>query len=167
MKPSSQRFSARRHAGVSLIECLVYLAVFGLLLGLGTAAFYFCWDHTRATATAAAEIESALRAGEIWRADVRAATGNISVTATPDGEAVEIPGQAGKVVYRFAAGELSRKNNASNHPRVVFEKALHSTMRIEPRGGVTAWRWELELTPPRHEQKFPLRFTFEAAPPKP
>ncbi len=167
MKIAPQKSGTCRCTGVSLIECLVYIAVFAILLGIGTAAFYFCWDHTRATISTASEIESALHAGEVWRADVRAATGNISATTTPDGEVIEIPCHDGKVVYRFAAGELSRENSTSNHPHVLFEKVLASTMQTESRAGLIAWRWELELTPPRHEPNFPLRFTFEAAPPTP
>ena len=64
----------RRQAGVLLVECLVYIAVFGVLLGGGTAVFYFCWDHTQAMVYTTDEITSALHAGERWRADVRAAT---------------------------------------------------------------------------------------------
>ena len=63
---------ARRAAGILLVECLVYIAVFAILLGGGMAAFYFCWDHSRALIYATNDIESALRAGERWRADVRA-----------------------------------------------------------------------------------------------
>ena len=40
----------RRAAGIMLIECMVYIAVFAILLGIGFAAFYFSWDHTRARA---------------------------------------------------------------------------------------------------------------------
>jgi len=167
MKLSPKYFPARRRAGDLLIECLVYVAVFGILLGVGTAAFYFCWDHTRATISTASEIASALHAGETWRADVRAATGNISVTATPAGQTVKIPGRNGSVTYCFASGELSRETSASNRPHVLFEKVLDSAMQTESRAGVTAWRWELKLTPPRHETHFPLQFTFEAAQPTP
>ena len=33
--------SRARVAGISLIECLVYIVVFSILLGLGTGAFIF------------------------------------------------------------------------------------------------------------------------------
>ena len=67
-----------------LMECLVYIAVFAILLGGGTAAFYFCWDHSKALIYATDDIASALHAGERWRADVRAATGKITVETTRD-----------------------------------------------------------------------------------
>jgi len=91
MKFPSTISSVRRQAGILLIECMVYIFVFAILLGIGTAAFYFCWDHTRAVIFTASEVESVLRAGEGWRADVRAATGKISVETTAAGETVRIP----------------------------------------------------------------------------
>ena len=36
-------------------------------------------------------------------------------------------------------------------------------MVMDTRGPVSAWRWELELTPRRKEARLPLLFTFEAA----
>jgi hypothetical protein len=35
-------------------------------------------------------------------------------------------------------------------------------MKLNARGIVTAWRWELELLPRRKEAHLPLLFTFEA-----
>lgn len=157
----------RRTAGILLMECLVYISVFAILLGIGTAAFYFCWDHTRAVIFTTNEVASALRAGEHWRVDVRGATGEITVAATADGETVEIPAGEKKIIYRLTDGELRREIPSQNLSRVVLEKVKASEMKTEPRAGVTAWRWELELTPRRKEAHFPLLFTFEAAQPKP
>jgi hypothetical protein len=158
---------AHRTAGILLVECMVYISVFAILLGIGTAAFYFCWDHTRAVIFTTSEVESALRAGEHWRADVRAATGTISVVTTADSATMEIPAGEMKIIYRLAAGELRREIPSQNHSWLVLEKIKASEMKTEPRDGVTAWRWELELTPHRKEAHFPLLFTFEAAQPKP
>ncbi len=159
--------STRRRAGYSLVECLVYIFVFAILLGGATTAFYFCWDHTRATIFTADEIASALRAGETWRADVRAATGKISIATTADGEVVRIPEAGKEVVYRYADGELRRENSALNNSQLLLLKIKLSEMKTELQGGVTAWRWELELTPRRKETLLPLRFTFAAAQTKP
>ncbi len=54
------------------------------------------------------DITTALHAGERWRADVRAATGNISITTTPTGELVRIPETKKEIIYRFEAGEVRR-----------------------------------------------------------
>ena len=154
---------ARRCAGVSLIECLVYVAVFSILLGIGTAVFYFCWDHTRAVVFTADEVESALRAGERWRADVRGATGKISVTTTSDGEQVRIPLGAKEIRYDFSHGELRRELWPAHGSQQLLGKVRSFAVSAATRSGVTAWRWELELVPRRKETHFPLLFTFEAA----
>lgn len=167
MKLPKKISAARRHDGVMLIECLVYIAVFAILLGIGTAAFFFCWDHTRATISMTDGIETALRAGENWRADVRAATGKISVETTPAGELVKIPAGENEIIYRLAAGELWRDVPAQNSSQLLFTKVKTSEMNAAAHDGVTAWCWELELIPPRHERHFPLLFTFEAAQARP
>ncbi|MGC9940996.1 MAG: hypothetical protein ABSE48_04130 [Verrucomicrobiota bacterium] len=151
-----------RATGIFLIECLVYIAVFCILLGIGTAAFFFCWDHTRAVILATNDVESALRAGECWRADVRAATGAISVDTTQTGEVVVIPEGEKNIIYRFADEELRRQIASENVSQLLLPKVKTSEMRADPRGKVAAWRWDLELNERRKETHLPLLFTFEA-----
>jgi hypothetical protein len=164
----SQNISpSRRQAGILLTECIVYLAVFAILLGIGTAAFYFCWDHSKALIFATDDIDSALRAGERWRADVRAANGKIAIQTTATGEVVRIPETEKEIIYRFESGEVRREIPAANNSQLLLPQVKLSEMTTEPRGGVTAWRWEVELTQRRKETVLPLRFTFEAAQAKP
>jgi len=153
-----------RLAGITLIECLVYVAVFGVLLGLGTAALFLCWDQTKAVAYATNDIESALRAGEHWRADVRAATGTISIETTASGQVVTIPEGGKEISYRLAAGELWRQTSPQNVSQLLLSKVNSSQMQSDPRGLVAAWRWELQLNERRRETRLPLVFTFEAVP---
>jgi hypothetical protein len=157
----------RRQAGVLLVECLVYLAVFGILLGIGTAAFYFCWDHSKALIYATDDVESALRAGERWRADVRAATGKISVESTATGEVVRIPEAEKEIIYHFDSGEMRRQVASEKFSQLLLPRVKTSQMKMDARGEVTAWRWELELTEHRKETHLPLLFTFEAVQTKP
>ncbi len=167
MKPSSNPSQRRRASGLLLVECVVYVAVFAILLGVGTAAFYFCWDHTRAVIGTADEVESALRAGETWRADVRVATGAITAESTPAGETLHIPAGGQEILYRFAEGELRREVPTQNNSRVLLERVRSSDMKTASRDGVNACCWELELAPSHHnETGFPLRFTFEATCPR-
>ena len=163
MKPPRNISSARWQAGILLVECLVYIAVFAILLGIGMTAFYFCWDHSRALLYATNDIESALRAGERWRADVRAATGNISVETTAAGEVVKIPEGGTEIFYRFDAGEIHRQTSASEFSELLLPKVKASQMQPDTRGETRAWRWELELAQRRRETQLPLLFTFEAA----
>jgi hypothetical protein len=167
MKLFSPIAKSRRAAGIMLTECLVYLAVFAILTGIGMAAFYFCWNHTRAVIYATEDIAAALRAGERWRADVRATTGKISIESTAAGEVVRLPEPGKEIIYRFAAGELRREIPALKISQVLLPKILTSQMQADARGPVQAWRWELQLTERRTENHLPLRFTFEAAQTKP
>lgn len=156
---------ARRQAGILLTECLVYISVFAILFGIATTAFYFCWDHTRAIVYATQDIAVALHAGEQWRADVRSATGKISVETSATGEVVRIP-ETGKVIsYRFEAGEVRREIASSS--QVLLAKVKTSQVRSDARGSVNAWRWELQLNETRKETHLPLMFTFAAVPIKP
>jgi len=153
----------RRIAGVMLTEVLVYLAVFAILTSIAFAAFYLCWDHTRALVATTDDITAAVHAGERWRADIRSATGKITVEMLTNGEQVRIPQKNGEVVYRYQNGGLWRKLASSPSEQRVFEKVKASQMRSELRNGVTAWRWELELPLRRSQTQLPLLFTFEAA----
>ena len=153
--------------GMLLMECLVYIAVFAILVGGGTMVFYFFWDHSKAVIYATNDIESALRAGEGWRADVRAATGKISIATTATGKVVRIPEAGREIIYRFESGELRREVPAMNDSRLLLPKVKTSRVETELRGDVTGWRWELELMQRRKEMNLPLRFTFEAVQSKP
>ncbi|MFZ0827274.1 MAG: hypothetical protein WAO02_07610 [Verrucomicrobiia bacterium] len=159
--------SVRRPAGIMLIECLVYLAVFVILLGIATTAFYFCWDHTRALIFATDDVAAALHAGERWRADVRSATGKIAVETTATGEVVRIPKAEREIIYRFESGEVRREVSTLKMPQLLLPKVKASLMQADARGAVDAWRWELELGSRRKEAQLPLRFTFEAVPANP
>ena len=158
---------SRRQAGILLTECLVYLAVFSILAGIGTAVFYFCWDHTRAVIGATDDIASALRAGERWRVDVREATGKITSETTATGEIVRMTEGRKEVFYRFENGELRREIPAQKISRLLLVKVKSSQMKADDRSSVRAWRWEVELTPRRKETVLPLLFTFAAAQTKP
>jgi hypothetical protein len=166
MKAASAISKARCQAGIMLIQCLVYLVVFTILTGVGMGAFYLCWNNSRAVICATDDIGSALHAGERWRADVRQATGVISVATSAAGERVQIPGPV-NIVYHFEAGEVRREFPASNKSELLLSKVKTSRMTLDAREGVTAWRWELELVVRRPETQLPLLFTFEAAQTKP
>jgi hypothetical protein len=163
MKPPQPISRPRRVSGIFLIECLVYLALFAIVLGGATTAFYFCWNHSDALVGTANGIHSALQMGERWRADVRAATGQITVQTTATGQVVRIPEGGREIFYRFETGEVSRRIFAAGQPTWKLAHVNKSSMELDARGDVAAWRWELEVVPARKEIHLPLRFTFEAA----
>ena len=159
--------TSRREDGILLTECLVYLVVFTILTSIGFASFYLCWNQSQALICATDDIGSALRAGERWRADVRAATGNISVETTTNGELLRIPRGKNEVFYSCHNDAVWRKVSPSGLTEQLFAKTESSKMTMESRDGVTAWRWELVLPERRSEAQLPLVFTFEAAQIKP
>ena len=167
MKLHRDNSRTRGTSGILLMECLVYIAVFAILLGGATTVFYYCWDHSQAVIYATDGITSALHTGERWRSDVRAATGKIAVETTATGEVVWVPEGARKVSYRFESGEVRRQTSASNNPELLLANVKTSQMQMDSRGAVSAWRWELELLQRRKGTFLPLLFTFEGAQTKP
>jgi hypothetical protein len=161
LQPSISR--PRVQTGYLLVECLFYLAMFAVILGLGLATFFLCWDNSKALLYNTDDIASAMRAGERWRADVRSATGKITVETTTEGELLRIPCGKSKVLYRFNAGEIRRQLASSNFSESLLPTVKASQMVMDQRGPVSAWRWELELKSRRKETHLPLLFTFEAA----
>ena len=154
---------ARVPAGYLLLECVVYIAVFAIVLGVGLTTFYLCWDNSKALLYNTDDIASALHAGERWRADVRGATGKIAVETTNEGERLRIPCGTNTVLYRFNAGEIRRQLASSSFSESLLPAVKTSQMMMSQRGPVSAWRWELELKLHHKETHLPLMFTFEAA----
>jgi hypothetical protein len=163
MKLHSANSPARTRAGYLLIECLVYISVFVVILGLGIGAFYVCWDHSKALHFAADDITAALHAGERWRADIRQATGAVIGETAPGSEQLRIPHGNNEIIYSFNAGEVRRQVAASDFSELLLAKVKASEMVGETRGPVAAWRWEVTLASRRKETRLPLAFTFEAA----
>jgi Tfp pilus assembly protein PilE len=152
-----------RRAGIMLIECISYVAVFLILSAVAMGSFYLCWDHSKALISASDDISAALRAGERWRADVRAASGTITVEATAKGEVVKIPEDEKEITYMFNSNKVERQVGSVSLPVMLLPRVIASEMKPDPRNGVTAWRWELQVAQRRKEMHTQLLFTFEAA----
>ena len=154
--------TSRQIAGILLIECIVYIAIFALLTSIGLAAFYLCWDHSKALIYATEDISATLRSGERWRTDVRNAVGKISLEPTATGQVVQVPEKDKAIIYRFEAGTVHREIPAQHISELLLARVTKSQMLTESRNGIAAWRWELELGSRRSETQLPLLFTFEA-----
>ncbi len=152
-------------AGIVLIDCLVYLGMFLLIVNLAFALLYRTWDTHRALRRSADDIAAVVRAGEVWRADVRAASGPLRTDPTPEGWDLHVPRREGDVLYRLAAGRLVRVPPGRALPTHVLPNVKSSSMQPDPRSHVTAWRWDLELKPSRAKSRVRPLFTFLAVPP--
>jgi hypothetical protein len=150
-----------------LIDCLLYCVLFFVVTGVAFSLFYTCWDGAFALRKNTDDIANAVRAGEIWRADVRDATGEIRVEDSADGQVLHIPEKSGEVIYKFAEGALSRSADGRDW-RKLLPNVKASRMELEKRQQVTAWRWEIELgaIKKRTVQLVHPLFTFEAVPGK-
>jgi len=158
---------AHDQGGALLIECIMYIALFALLAGLAFTCFYLFWDNSKALRYATDDISAALNSGERWRADVRGATGTITVETIAGGQMLRIPSGTNAILYSFKAGAVQRRLASSDFSEPVLTTVKTSQMLDDARGPVAAWRWELELQSRHKETHLPLIFTFEAAPTKP
>jgi hypothetical protein len=126
------------------------------------ATFYRCWDNFKNLNRNAADIASAMHAGERWREDVRSATAAPQLFETSHDQAMHLPQPSGEVVYAFFDGNVYRRANTNAAWVLVLPKVKTSRMQKEPRTQVTAWRWELELQSKQKVARVKPLFTFEA-----
>lgn len=146
----------------TIIECLVYAGLFALLLGLGTIAFYRCFDNMKGLRRNADDITHAVHAGELWRTDIRAAARAIQFNEAE--QTIRIPQRDREVFYKFADTQIFRKTGVGAPWLPLLSRVKGSQMTIDPRARVTAWRWELELQSTRKESPLRPLFTFVAVP---
>jgi hypothetical protein len=162
MKTSVQSQRARR--GLTIIECLVYISVMAVILGIGLAAFYRVWDDNKAITRNGNDIVRTLKAGETWRADMRAATGPINLITTNSEQTLRIPTANKELIYSFANGEVRKRTGETSPWYVLLPKVKSSQMEMDKRDQVAAWRWEVELDSQRKNVKMRPLFSFEVVP---
>ncbi len=155
--------SIQRNHGFLLIECLVYIGVLFILLGICYLALFRCIDNSVALRRNADDISKALHTGERWRADVRSATGNIRLEQTNLVQVLYLPNPLGQTIYCFATNSICRSYNGGAWSQLLTNVAL-STMAPDPRKTVAAWRWDLELKPRRNNSRICPLFTFMSVP---
>lgn len=154
----------RREAGVSLIECLVYIGLVFVIVGCAYVALYQATDNNKALRRNADDIAAALSVGERWRQDVRDAVGPIRVENIETNQVVRIPQRQGEVVYEFAEGRLSRQQRADAPSVVVLPRVKASVMAADARAHVTAWRWDLTIQSKTRAVRLKPVFSFAAVP---
>lgn len=132
------------------MELLTYLAVVGLVMSLTVTTFHQLIDRTRDLRRHCEDIARTTRAGERWRADIRASLATPTKETGADDASFRVPTRAGDVVYSLREGALWRSigNEAKAEP--VLRRVKSSDMTHETRGRISVWRWEIELQT-RHE----------------
>jgi hypothetical protein len=157
----------RRQAGILLGECLVYISVWSVLLGLSFAAYYRVLDNTTRLRRSAADITRVLQAGERWREDVRQANGPlklVGIEGTSD-HAFHIPQLSGEVVYYFTGTNVLRRADAAAPWNEALARVKASRVSKDTREQVVAWRLEVELDAGKKKTSVRPLFTFQAVAP--
>ena len=166
---SVRKATARRyrwaHAlpkGYTLIEMLVYISILLVLFGAGYAVLFRCMEDSSALRGGAEDIADALRVGENWRADIRAARNGIRLEDGDDGNVLLLSGSRGHISYRFAHNTIFRRVETNDWSPMLINVKASSFVR-DRRSRVSVWRWELELLP-RTARPGGIRplFTFQA-----
>ena len=156
----------RAEGAFSLLECLAYVALLGLVLTLALGAFYRTTDHSRQLARNAGDIVRTLQAGERWREDIRSAQGPVRLLRTNSEDVLLIPRTNGAVAgYVWRAGAVWRQANSVSPWQPFLAPVKSSRMEMDRRQRVVAWRWELELQGARKKARVQPKFAFEAVAP--
>ena len=156
-----------RESGILLVECLVYMAVWSVVVGLALTTFYRAWDNSRSLARYTEDMARALKVGERWRTEIRQATGALKLVSEPGiaDHALHIPCASGEIVYFCTGTNLLRRAGEEGPWTVLLPVVKASQMMPDSRGSVTSWRWELELaSSPKRQTRIRPLFTFQAVP---
>jgi len=151
-----------------LVDCLVYLAIWAVVVGLAFSAFYRSMSYSANLARNADDIARALKAGERWREDVRAATGPFKLVAVEASveQALHIPQKTGEVIYLFIDGAVLRQTG-TNAPWIPALSGVKSSrMERDERQRVVSWRWDVELKNKQKVARVRPLFTFQAVAPE-
>jgi Tfp pilus assembly protein PilE len=142
-----------------LIECLMYMALLVVILGLAYAAYDRCAENSKRLNSNVDDVVRALQAGERWRDDIRAA---LAVTTAED--SLHMVQSNATVDYMFDGNAVWRRAGAGA-PLARFLPAVKSSrMETDARQLVTAWRWKVELLTRGVPERCRPFFTFEAVP---
>ncbi|MCX7722522.1 MAG: hypothetical protein N2379_05615 [Verrucomicrobiae bacterium] len=138
MKTTHATAKDRLCAGITLIECLAYIGAVAFVLGVSTAAFYQCMDNSIGLRRNADDIVRALKAGERWREDVRAATAPPRLEQTDDGWTLTLRHETGEVAYQFVTNVLVRRADAAGSWTMELERVKSCHVLHEQRRHVVA-----------------------------
>ena len=161
MKLRSHR--TRSEAGVSLIECMVYIGLFAVLLLCGSRFFTVVYQHNKAVAKAAGYTSAALDAARHWRRDIANAKGEPKLIRGDHFDVIRIDQANGeRASYRVNGTRLERHNSKEWVP--IIRRVASSIMLPDQREHVRAWRWELAMETKSRFLGDPVRFSFAAVP---
>jgi len=159
MKSDKPRTTLRGRRGIMLVECLIYLAITALLVGLGMAWFIRCLNAASDLSRNADEIARTLSVGERWRADLRRATAPPRLAPDNSAEFI-IPQAKGPVTYLVADDAIWRRDAPDVAWIRLLERVTHAEWNSDQRGAVTAWHFDLQLKSRKPNARLRPLFSF-------
>jgi hypothetical protein len=150
-------------AGILLLEFMIYVGAFSLVLSVAATAFYQFQMQSLHLRRNAHDIERVLRAGELWRAEVRKSA-TAEMVPIEGGELLRLDYTTNEILYAFQNARVWRKA-APEKPWMPFLNEVQtSVMTIKRRTSLPVCSWELELkTAQKTVRQKPL-FSFLAVP---
>ena len=155
-----------KFSGIALVECMVYIVLLFLVMGMAYAGFYEVLEHTTKLNRTAADINRVLHAGELWRADVRGSVGLPKQGEVGSQLVWQIPQGKKEIVYLFKGDTVYRQEGNNAAPAPFLAQVKSSRMLLDKGQQVTSCRWEVELDGGRKPGKMKPLFTFQAVPGK-
>ena len=149
--------------GLSLIECLIYIAVLTVVTGIAFSVFFSVLSHHRSVVRCSDDIVGTVKAGERWRADIRAAIEVPRLEASATEQALHIRQAGGTITYLFLSGRIWRIIDGKTPELPLLEKVKSSVMLADTRATTHAWRWDLQIASARKKSKITPSFSFIAA----
>jgi len=156
--------NGKGRAGITLIDCLVYIGLLAVLMSLAFSAFYTVSDHSKHLSRNAADIARALNAGERWRSDVRSAIGLPQLVDADDGSVLLLRQKIGEIQYSYRDGMIYRRTTgkANESWQLMLDGVKSSTMREKRYTQAAVWRWEIELQADQKAARVKPLFSFQA-----
>lgn len=154
----------RKNSAILLLECLVYIAVLSVVLGLAIMLFHRSFNHSRRLQKNLGQISSVLKAGEDWREDIRATTNAALLPANePSARSWKIETTKGPIIYQLRSDDtLWRREENKDRELLMLRQVKELSWSQESRGPLLIHRWELELRSDREDRRFRPLFTFQA-----
>ncbi len=163
MKFGNQYGYGKNHAGILLLEALLYIGLFAVVITIAITAYHRFSFQSQRLQQNASDISRVLQAGERWRADIRGATVEPIPQENEPARSVRIRGASGEIVYIFREGRILRRIG-SGPETVLLEHVKTSRMEPVRLKHVTSWQWQLELKGRDKKSRVRPLFHFQAVP---
>jgi hypothetical protein len=154
----------RRKQGILIIQMIVYMAAASLIVTLSVVAFWNAFTAVRNNIETGERASLLLRAGELWRDDVRASAGRIQVESTEQGTRCRIADEKQAIVWTWNGDHFSRSVEGASKTNIWAHGLADARFIREERGAVVVWRLDAALKKVRKSERHAVAFTFRSVP---